>query len=51
MNNTKADTFSRKTELQGGEKPLDAMLRLDKNKKNRYNYLQLAGTHKVLESL
>ena len=51
IDNAKADTFSRKAELQNGEKLLDAMLRLDKDRKIRYNYLQLVGTHKVLESL
>ena len=51
IDNARADIFSKKAELQGGEKPLDVMLRLDKDGKIRYNYLQLAGTHKALKSL
>ena len=51
INNARADILSRKAELQGGEKPLDTILRLDKDKRIRYNYLQLAGTYKVLENL
>ena len=39
IDNTKADIFSKKAELQGKEKPLDAILRLDKDRKIRYNYL------------
>ena len=51
INNTKVDAFSKKAELQGKKKPLDIILKLNKNKKIRYNYLQLAGTHKALKSL
>ena len=51
INNARVDVLSRKTELQGGEKPLDAILRLNKDKKIRYNHPQLVGTYKVLESL
>ena len=47
MDNAKADAFSKKAELQGREKPLDIILRLDKDRRIRYNYLQLVGTHKV----
>ena len=47
--NAKADTLSRKLELQGSEKPLDAILRLDKDGKIRYNYLKLVVVHKVLK--
>ena len=47
----RADTFSRKAELQGNKKPLGAILRLDKDRKIRYNHLQLAGTYKALMSL
>ena len=48
-NNTKADTLSRKAELQGSKKPLDAILRIDKNSKIKYNHLKLAVVYKVLE--
>ena len=51
MDNARADIFNRKVELQGREKLLDVILRLNKDKKIRYNYLQLAGTHKVPKSL
>ena len=30
---------------------LDALLKLNKNRKIRYNYLQLVGTYKVLINL
>ena len=46
--NIRADTLSRKAELQGNKKPLGAILKLNKDRKVRYNYLQLAGTYKVL---
>ncbi len=49
--NIRADILSRKAELQGNKKPLNAILWLDKDRKVRYNYLQLAGTHKVLRNL
>ena len=51
MDNAKADAFNKKTELQGREKPSDTTLRLNKNKRIKYNYLQLIGTYKVLKSL
>ena len=50
MDNTRADILSKRAELQGREKPLDVILRLDKDRKIKYNYPQLAGTHKVLKS-
>jgi hypothetical protein len=37
--NTKANTLSKKVKLQGKEKLLDIMLRIDKDRKIRYNYL------------
>jgi hypothetical protein len=37
--NTRADIFSKKAELQGREKLLNTMLRIDKDRKIRYNYL------------
>ena len=49
--NKRVDILSRKAELQENKKPLGAILRLDKDRKVRYNYPQLAGTHKVLTSL
>ncbi len=51
IDNVKADIFSRKAELQGNEKPLGVILRLNKDKKVKYNYPQLAGTYKALRSL
>ena len=51
IDNARADILSKKAELQGREKPLNAILRLDKDGKIRYNHLQLAGTYKTLESL
>ena len=49
--NARPDVLSRKAELQGNKKPLGVILKLNKNRKIRYNYLQLAGTHKTLNSL
>ncbi len=37
--NVKADAVSRKAELQENKKPLKAMLRLDGDRKVRYNHL------------
>ena len=51
IDNARVDALSKKAELQGREKLLDAILKLDKNKKIRYNHLQLVGTYKVPESL
>jgi hypothetical protein len=39
INNIKADTLSRKIKLQGSEKLLGAILRINKDKKIKYNYL------------
>ena len=50
MDNARINILSRKAELQGRKKPLDAILRLNKDRRIRYNYLQLAGTHKALKS-
>ena len=49
--NIKADILSRKAELQGNKKPLGIILKLNKDRKVRYNYPQLVGTYKVLMSL
>ena len=51
IDNTRADTLSKKIELQGNKKPLGIILRLNKDKKVRYNYLQLVGINKALKSL
>ena len=51
IDNARADIFSKKAELQGKEKPLDTILRLDKDRRIRYNHLQLIKTYKVLKSL
>ena len=50
IDNIRADMLSRKAELQGNKKPLGVILRLNKYKKVRYNYPQLAGTYKTLMS-
>ena len=50
MDNARADILSKKIELQGGKKPSDAILRLNKDRKIRYNHPQLAGTHKAPKS-
>ena len=47
--NTRADILSRKAELQGSEKPSDAILCIDKNSKIRYNHPKLVVVYKVLE--
>ena len=49
IDNTRADILSKKVELQGNEKPLDAILYIDKDSKIRYNYLKLAAIYKILE--
>ena len=50
INNIRVNILSKKAELQGREKPLDTILRLNKDRKIRYNYPQLVGTYKVLKS-
>ena len=50
-NNKRADALSRRAELQGNKKPLGAILKLDQNRKVRYNYPQLIGIYKALISL
>ena len=47
INNTKADIFSKKTELQSSEKLLNIILRINKDRKIRYNYLKLIVIHKA----
>jgi hypothetical protein len=37
--NVRADTLSKKTELQGSKKLLGVILRINKDRKIRYNYL------------
>ena len=49
INNIRADTLSKKAELQGSEKPLNTMLRINKNSKIKYNYPKLVAVHKALE--
>ena len=48
--NAKVDTLSKKTKLQGSKKPLDAMLRMNKDGKIRYNHPKLTAVYKVLTS-
>ena len=42
--NIRVDVFSRKAKLQNSKKLLEAMLRQDKDKLIKYNYLKLAVT-------
>ena len=49
MDNTRADTLSRKAELQSNKKLLDAILCIDKDSKIKYNYLKLVVVYKVLK--
>ena len=50
--NTRADTLSRKAELQNNKKLLGVMLRKDEDGLIRYNYPKIAATqeYKLLES-
>jgi len=43
-NNTRVDALSRKAELQENKKIKGAILKMDNNRKIRYNYLQLTVT-------
>jgi len=47
--NARADTLSRKVELQSKEKIKGVILRIDNNGKIRYNYPQLITTQEELE--
>ena len=55
--NARVDALSRKIKLQNNKKLLGAMLRKDKDRLIRYNYLKIAATkeeiqtYKVLESI
>jgi len=49
--NARANTLSRKEELQGSNKVSGALFKEDNNGRIRYNHLQLSGTHKAPESL
>ena len=42
--NARADALSKKAELQNNKKPLGAMLRKDKDRLIRYNYLKIIAT-------
>jgi len=44
IDNARADILSRKAELQGKEKIKGVILRIDKDSRIRYNYLQLIAT-------
>ena len=47
--NIRVNTLNKKIKLQGSKKPLDAILRINKNSKIKYNYLKLVAVYKVLE--
>jgi len=49
--NTKADAFSQKAELQGNDKMSGTLLQLKKDGKIWYNYFQLVRTYKAPKSL
>ena len=51
LDNTKADTLSRKKELQRNDKVSGALLKLKENKKIWYNHPQLTETYKAPVSL
>ena len=42
--NIRVDALSRKAELQSNKKPLGAMLKKDKDRLIRYNYLKIIAT-------
>jgi len=44
INNARVDALSRKVKLQGKEKIKGAILKINNNRKIRYNYLQLITT-------
>jgi hypothetical protein len=46
--NTRADVLSKKVKLQGREKLLGAILRINEDGKIRYNYLQILAVYEVL---
>ena len=48
--NTKADALSKKKELQKKNKISGALFKENSNKRIRYNYPQLSGTHKAPKS-
>ena len=48
-NNTRADILNRKVKLQSSKKLVDAILRIDKDGKIRYNYPKLVAVYKVLK--
>ena len=49
MDNIKVNILSKKAELQGNKKLLNAILRINKNRKIKYNYLKLTAIYKILE--
>ena len=57
IENIRADILSRKSKLQNNKKLLGAILRQDKNRLIKYNYLKLTATkeldrvYKILESI
>ena len=48
--NIKVNIFSRKAELQSSKKPLNTILRINKDRKIRYNYLKLIAVYEALIS-
>ena len=47
--NVRVDALSRKAELQNNKKPLGAILKKDKDRLIKYNYLKLAAITEGLE--
>jgi len=51
IDNIRVDILSRKVKLQDNKKVKGVILRMDKNGKIRYNYLQLIITYKELKKV
>jgi len=49
IDNARVDALSRKVELQENKKVKGVILKMDKDGKIKYNYLQLTATHKELK--
>jgi hypothetical protein len=47
IDNTRVDILNRKAELQNKKKLLGIILRIDKDRKIRYNYLQILAVYKA----
>jgi len=50
INNAKVNIFNKKVKLQNNKKVKEAILKMDKDGKIRYNYLQFIVIYKILIS-